>query len=222
MANQEDCLDKVWIKVINVDPKGSWIEECLEHTGQTAEGPFAQVAPALQRILANKPSRLDLGRVARFERYEAVYKTLDALDHPGLVKGKIKGLHPQLEASAQPGRKTRLSESKFIESIWGIINPSDDGSALQGMLKSMAPDGAFGDVPSALERLLKKSIKRRDLGVAFAWQRYLAAYDTLRLLEEEGFQNASEIPGIHEILLGLDPSGKEGKPGSWPFFKDYG
>jgi hypothetical protein len=41
----------------------------------------------------------------------------------------------------------------------------------------------------------------------------------LRLLEEEGFREAAEIPGIHEILLGLDPSGKEGKPGSWPLFK---
>jgi len=221
MANQEDCLDKVWIKVINVDPKGFWIEECLEQTGQTREGPFAQVAPALRRILAKKPSRLDLGRVTRFERYEAVYKTLDSLDHPGLQKGRIKGLHHQLEASTRPGRKARVAEPKFIESLWGIINPSDDGSALQSMLKSMNPNGAFGDVPPALARLLKKSIKRRDLGMAFAWQRYQAAYDTLRLLEEEGFQDVAEIPGIHEILLGLDPSGKEGRPGSWPFFKEY-
>ncbi len=219
MANQEDCLDKVWIKVINLDPKGSWIEQCLEETGGTTEGPFAQVAPALRRVLARKPSRLDLGRVARFERYEAVYKTLDALDHPGLTKGKIKGLHRQLEASARSGRKARLAESQFIQSLWGIINPNDDGAALQSLLKSIAPDRAFGDVRPALDRLLKKLIKRRDLGVAFAWHRYQAAYHTLRLIEEEGFQNVDEIPGIHEILLGLDPSGKEGKPGSWPFFK---
>ena len=220
MANQEDCLDKVWIKVINVDPKGSWIEQCLEETSAAKEGPFTRVAPALQRILAQKPSRLDLGRVVRFERYEAVYQTLDALDHPGLAKGKLKGLHRQLELSAQPGaRKARLSEPDFIQSLWGIINLNDDGAALQSLLESIAPDGPFGDVPPALERLLKKSIKRRDLGVAFAWHRYESADNTLRLLEEEGFENVTEIPGIHEILLGLDPSGKEGKPGSWPFFK---
>ena len=217
MANQEDCLDKVWIKVINIDPKGSWIEQCLEETSAEKEGPFARVAPALRQILAQKPSRLDLGRVVRFERYEAVYQTLDALDHPGLTKGKLKGLHRQLETSAHPGgRKTRLSEPDFIQSLWDIIN---DGVALQSLLESIVPDGAFGDVPPAFERLLKKSIKRRDLGVAFSWHRYEAANDTLRLLEEEGFENVTEIPGIHEILLGLDPSGKEGKPGSWPFFK---
>jgi hypothetical protein len=219
MANQEDCLDRVWIKVINVDPKGSWIEECLEKTDGTRKGPFAQVAAALRCILAQKPSRLDLGQIARFERYEAVYKTLDALDHPGLAKGKIKGLHRQLEASAQAGRKARLSESEFIHCVRGFINPADDGTSLQSLLQSIAPDAAFGDVPSALGRLLNKSIKLGDLGTMLSWHRYEAAYHSLRLLEEEGFREAAEIPGIHEILLGLDPSGKEGKPGSWPLFK---
>jgi hypothetical protein len=173
----------------------------------------------LRCILAQKPSRLDLGQIARFERYEAVYKTLDALDHPGLAKGKIKGLHRQLEASAQAGRKARLSESEFIHCVRGFINPADDGTSLQSLLQSIAPDAAFGDVPSALGRLLNKSIKLGDLGTMLSWHRYEAAYHSLRLLEEEGFREAAEIPGIHEILLGLDPSGKEGKPGSWPLFK---
>ena len=35
-------------------------------------------------------------------------------------------------------------------------------------------------------------------------------------MEESGLPDEEEIAGLHELLLGSDPSGKEGRPGSWP------
>jgi hypothetical protein len=217
MANQEDYLDKVWIKVINLDPNGSWIEECISQSS----GPFSSSGPALFRILASKPSPQDLGRVYRFVRYHACSLGLRSLERPGLKTGKLRGLHRELHASKASKSKSLLSEVTFIKALWQVIHPEDQGAWIEDLPRSM-PGGAFGDVPAALKRLLKKKITARDLGAVAPWHRYDALFDTFRLMEEEGFRKASEIPGLHEILLGLEPSGKEARRGSWPFLRILG
>src|ERR1051325_10678265 len=111
MPNQEDYLDRVWIKVINLDPAGSWVEKCLE---QSRNPPFLEAGAALRRILLFKPSLEHLGRLYRLARYEASAAALRALEHPGLRRGKVRGLHRQLEA-AKSVRPTRsVSEADFV------------------------------------------------------------------------------------------------------------
>jgi len=219
MPNQEDYLDRVWIKVINLDPNGAWIQECLE---QSAEAGFRDLGPALERIISLKPSREDLGRLYRFVRYQACSAGFRALEKPGLKQGKVRGLHRQLAASKQAKGGKNLPEPGFLGSLWTIIDADDHGAWMKMLGRTMPLDGAFGDVPPALGRLLKKKIKEADLEAVARWHRYDAIYQLLRLMDEEGFQRAAEIPGLHEILLGLEPSGKEARAGSWPFLRKLG
>jgi hypothetical protein len=93
---------------------------------------------------------------------------------------------------------------------------------LKNLQDSIGPDAPFGDVPPAIKSLLKKKITPADLSEVGRWHRYDAIFELLRLMDEEGFQRASEIPGLHEILLGLEPSGKEARAGSWPFLHNIG
>ena len=86
MPNQEDYLDRVWIKVINLDPNGSWIEECMSQTQDVA---FEGVGEALKRIVLYKPSFERLGRLFRFVRYGACSAAFRALEGPGLKRGRV-------------------------------------------------------------------------------------------------------------------------------------
>src|SRR5262249_22185468 len=122
MPNQEDYLDRVWIKVINLDPNGEWVEECLS---QCSEPAFEGVGDALQRIVFRKPSFEQLGLVLRFARYEACSAAFRALEGPGLKLGKVRGLCQQLAASKDPRARKTLSEGPYIAALWEIIVPLD-------------------------------------------------------------------------------------------------
>src|SRR6476660_9191317 len=89
MPNQEDYLDRVWIKVINLDPNGTWVEECLSQSKDVA---FEGVGAALQRVTFRKSSFENLGRLFRFVRYGACSAAFRALEGPGLKLGKVRGL----------------------------------------------------------------------------------------------------------------------------------
>jgi hypothetical protein len=219
MPNQEDYLDRVWIKVINLDPNGSWIERCLHQSGNAQ---FAAAGAALKRTLLHKPSFEDLGRLFRFVRYQATAAGLRALEHPGLKSGKVRGLHRQLELARSFKPARAVSERDFIGSLWKIIAPDADGAWMKSLAQNSDSNEAFGDVPPSVKRLLKKGINAADLEQVAVWHRYDAMFELFRLMEEEGFYKVTEIPGLHEILLGLEPSGKEGRPGSWPFLRSLG
>ena len=219
MPNQEDYLDRVWIKVINLDPNGAWVEECLS---QSREAAFECVSGALQRIILRKPSFENLGRLFRFVRYGACSAAFRALEGPGLKLGKVRGLHQQLAASRDPKVRRSLSESRYITALWEIIAPVEREGAIAVTIKNLEPDAAFGDVPKSAQQLLKQQIKAGDLDLVARWHRYDAILNLLQLMEEEGFKRITEIPGLHEILLGLEPSGKEGRAGSWPFLRKIG
>jgi hypothetical protein len=90
------------------------------------------------------------------------------------------------------------------------------------LVRNIAPDEAFGDVPPSIQQLLKQQIKASDLDLVARWHRYDAILNLLQMMEEEGFKRITEIPGLHEILLGLEPSGKEARAGSWPFLRKVG
>jgi hypothetical protein len=219
MPNQEDYLDRVWIKVINLDPNGGWVEECLSQSRNPA---FEGVGEALRRIVFRKPSFEHLGGVFRFVRYWACSAAFRALEGPGLKLGKVRGLHEQLAASRDTKARKGLSEGTYIKALWEIIAPTGRGTSIINFVKDIEPDAAFGDVPASVQLLLKQQIKGPDLDLVARWHRYDAILNLLQLMEEEGFQRITEIPGLHEILLGLEPSGKEARAGSWPFLRKVG
>jgi hypothetical protein len=219
MPNQEDYLDRVWIKVINLDPNGTWVEECLS---QCQSPCFEGVADALQRVILRKPSFERLGRVFRFVRYGACSAAFRGLEGPGLKLGKVCGLHAQLAASLALKARKALPERPYITALWDIIIPMARGTSLVTLVKDIAREDAFGDVPPSVQQLLKQQIKPADLDLVARWHRYDAILRLLELMEEEGFKRTTEIPGLHEILLGLEPSGKEGRAGSWPFLRKVG
>src|SRR6476661_5354578 len=115
MANQEDYLDRVWIKVINLDPKGSWVGECMVECNERA---FEGLDPALHRIVGPKESLEHLGRVFRWVRYEACHEAFQALEDPGLRFGKLGGLHRQVVGSKKPAARAKQTEGLFIQALW--------------------------------------------------------------------------------------------------------
>jgi hypothetical protein len=157
--------------------------------------------------------------VFRWIRYEACHGAFQALEEPGLRVGKLRGLHRQLARSKHVAARSKQPEGWFIQALWKIISPADNEKSLQRVRRSISARGPFDDVPPSLDRLLKLGIARSDLEIIAQWHRYDAIIKLLQLMEQEGFERASEIPGLHEILLGLEPSGKEARAGSWPFLR---
>ena len=77
------------------------------------------------------------------------------------------------------------------------------------------PDAPFADVAGALERLLAAGADRDDLCRLVRWASFESAFIVLDLLRDEDLApTAHEVN--HENLLQADPSGMEGRPGSWP------
>src|SRR3954463_2552151 len=140
MPNQEDYLDRVWIKVINLDPNGSWVDECLD---QSRNGVFEGVPDALHRIVLRKPSFERLGRIFRLVRYTACSEAFRAFEGPGLKLGKVRGLHDQLAASLDRKTRRALSEGAYITALWEIIVPTARGTAVTNLVKNIAPQDAF-------------------------------------------------------------------------------
>jgi hypothetical protein len=136
MPNQEDYLDRVWIKVINLDPNGSWVEECLI---QSRNGAFEGVPEALERMVFRKPSFERLGRVFRLVRYTACSQAFRALEGPGLKLGKVRGLHDQLGASLDRKARKGLAEGAYITALWEIIIPEGRGTSVINLVKDIAP-----------------------------------------------------------------------------------
>lgn len=214
MPNQEDYLDRVWIRVINLDPNGKWTGKCV---AQSDEPAFKGLRLALERILSHKPSFEQLGRLYRLVRYETCMAAFRALEDPGLAHGKIQGLYRQFTVGTDPKARKNLSEPLFIAALWEIVSPRDRESWMKNLAKVIPPAAAFGDVPPSLQYLLKLGINATDLDRVAIWHRYDAIHTVLFLMEDQGFDRSSQLPGLHEILLGLEPSGKEARAGSWPF-----
>jgi WD40 repeat protein len=114
------------------------------------------------------------------------------------------------------GTKSRKRPAKFLVSLVETLSPEDDGQWLRDLAEKPVGDGPFDDVGPAVKRLLEASTTLEDLGALAACSRYEACRHALRLLEESGLPDEEGIEGLHELLLSSDPSGKEGRPGSWP------
>ena len=214
MANQNDIIDRLWAEVINLDPKGEWLADCLNEKNKKPSL-FEQSAQALQRLTDSGTDRLDLGRVGRFLRYETCFGVFYALEDPGPKKGQLAGLHNLFEASNPSERRTWKRHEALLQSLWDSVDVHDSGEWLGNLAKKNG-NGPFDDTGPAIQRLLAQGATLQDLALVGSWHRYRACVATLKMLEQSGFSDTEETAGFHELLLGADPSGKEGRPGSWP------
>jgi hypothetical protein len=62
---------------------------------------------------------------------------------------------------------------------------------------------------------LELGASRRDLSLVARFAAYGAVFSTLYTFSDPGVDD-NDVEMLHESLLGADPSGKEGRPGSAP------
>jgi hypothetical protein len=101
----------------------------------------------------------------------------------------------------------------FLEWIWtDLINGADPHSVAVG---GTPPDEPFADATEALGRIRAAGAAVEDIARILRAERYEAAFRLLfQIFERE--LSGTELHGLHESLLSADPSGLEGRPGSWP------
>lgn len=210
-----DLLDNIWSKAINVDSDGTWMEQEFDG-GVELQKYYAECGPALKRLRQlGRP--VDLGHVSRLVRYEACFGLLHSFNDPGFPSG-VPIQPDALIQAAFSRKKGRGKMERFLSSLREILAVEDDGVWLAQLAKKETDKSPFGDVGNAIARLIRHGVSMDDLGQLAIWSRYRACIDTLRLLHGEDFE-LNEIDGLHESLLGSDPSGLEGRPGSWPLKK---
>ena len=214
MPTKPDYLDLLWSEVINIDPAGKWLETIIDASRSVGSG-YSRCAPALERLRCAGFAE-ELARLSRLVRYEACADILYSLDDPGLPKGRSSRLAELVGEALSQGTKSRKRPAKFLVSLAETLSPEDDGQWLQAVAERLVGDGPFDDVGPAVKRLLEAGTTLEDLGALASCSRYEACRHALRLLEESGLPDEEGIDGLHELLLSSDPSGKEGRPGSWP------
>jgi hypothetical protein len=204
-----DLLERLWGEVINLnhDGKNGWIAR-LDRQASKKVKLASRAEAAFKNLPRIKVDQENLTRLSRFVRYEACFGTLYSMSDPGT--GKTAGLSKKL-AQHDPG-----GGNAFFKSLWELIAWDDDGDWLMDLAKKKPGTAPFDDVGPAVATLLKNGAKTPDLGRFCAWQRYDTCVETLRLVEESGMSSAEEADGLYESLLGAEPSGMEGRPGSWP------
>ena len=109
------------------------------------------------------------------------------------------------------------TREEFLGLLWKevIDSPSRD-QALDNIIENCkrSPDGPFGDVGAAIERLLEAGASRRDLRLVFRSIAYEAVFGTLYSLSDPGLEEDEDASALYEELLTADPTGMEGRPGS--------
>ncbi|MCC6790836.1 MAG: hypothetical protein IT336_04075 [Thermomicrobiales bacterium] len=115
-----------------------------------------------------------------------------------------------------------LDRDAFLRSIWDeIINPVMEGYWIDDYIQDARqhPNAPFADVGPALERLLALGVDRADLCRIVRANAYETVFGVLHQFEYPGCEGW-EIDPLHEEILIADPSGMEGRPGSWPIPED--
>lgn len=107
MASRQRFLIQLWDEVINSNMQERWIDNALRASDQNADAPFADLGPALKRLLAAGVERRDLSLIARFAAYEAAFGTLYALSDPGVDDNDVEMLHESLLAADPSGKEGR-------------------------------------------------------------------------------------------------------------------
>lgn len=107
MASREQFLKQMWDEVINPNMQEHWIDNIIRESEQRPDSPFADLGPALTRLLGIGADRRDLSLIARQAAYEAVFGTLYALSDPGVNDNDIEMLHESLLSADPSGKEGR-------------------------------------------------------------------------------------------------------------------
>lgn len=147
---------------------------------------------ALAQVPRAEPK--DAQHVARLARYEALFGWCDAFDEAGRTVA------------------------------WWLRKPEEDPAWLElskwsaeaaTSRRKPRPGTPFADAEESRIRLLEAGLSDEVLAEWMTAQGRLALAQ-LRAILESGKWKARELAGLHEALLSADPSGLEGRPGSWP------
>ena len=107
MASGEKFLKQMWNEVINPNMQEHWIDNVIQESEKHPGAPFADLGPALKRLLAAGASRRELCLIARHASYEAVFGTLYGLGDPGIDGNDIEMLHESLLSADPSGKEGR-------------------------------------------------------------------------------------------------------------------
>jgi hypothetical protein len=107
MATRAESLEQVWKQIINPPMGESWIGDAVARFERTPDEPFADLGPALKRLLASGADRRDLCLIARHASYEAAFQVLYMLDDPGVDRDDNKMMHEELLGADPSGRDGR-------------------------------------------------------------------------------------------------------------------
>jgi hypothetical protein len=108
------------------------------------------------------------------------------------------------------------TRQELLDHLWKeVINVNLRDEALDNIVSNCKrdPDVSFGDTGAAIERLLAAGASRRDLRLVLRSAAYEAVFGTLYSLGDPGVDD-DDFNMLFESLLGADPSGMEGRPGS--------
>jgi WD40 repeat protein len=103
MAAKKGFSERVWSEIINADMTGSWIDATVASARKSPDGPFADVGPVLESILAKGVTKDQLSRVARMIRYETVFETVELAAEEQLDVDQLEAVHEELLTSDPSG-----------------------------------------------------------------------------------------------------------------------
>jgi hypothetical protein len=107
MATREEFLKEMWHGIINPAMQEHWIDNIIRESEKDPNAPFADLGPALKRLLAAGADRRDLSLIARHAAYEAVFGTLYALSDPGVDDNNVEMMHESLLTADPSGKEGR-------------------------------------------------------------------------------------------------------------------
>ena len=110
MASREKILKQLWNDTINAPMQGHWIDNAIRESERNPDASFADVGPALKRLLASGADRRDLSLIARHAAYEAVFSTFYTLSDPGVDNNNIEMMHESLLSADPSGREGRSGQ----------------------------------------------------------------------------------------------------------------
>jgi WD40 repeat protein len=114
LATQAEFLALVW-ENINRAMQEHWIEGTIRESEKNPNAPFADVGPALKRLLALGASRQDLSLVVRLSNYEQAFTLLYKLSDPGIDDDEIDGLHESLLTADPSGLDGRPGSAPVLQ-----------------------------------------------------------------------------------------------------------
>ena len=137
---------------------------------------------------------------------------------------------PESWARSQINDGTQLARCLFLKMAWELVVDERDSSWIQQLIENAGPGEAFSGAGIALGRLHELGARDEDLIELVRSTQAELIFQMCYLLEgdvPEEFRDVGwrlfqvdpktgrpgeELGGMHESVLGMDPSGREGKP----------